>query len=436
MYSASSTIIASTGMTLLASYVYNSAGTLTLDATFRNISGAWKEIGTSGVYLFDSASVPDSARGVIIAHTGSISALSTLTTSNTYGAWSVNPGEVERPEKALPNAAANASGGLPTFGGGAGQINLSAGRVFALDSVGDPIPISSQIAEAVRDVDNSNPTPNSLGANIKDIHTDIESVSATVGSTAGEVQNLTGRLTETRAGYLDNLSAGVVPTATEIAIAVWAAGTRTLSSFGSLVADIWAYATRTLTANPTTGGGAFARTIIATTDGSTALVGAQIRLTSGSSTFHGTSGSDGTVVFSVDAGTYTLSATASGRTYTPSTLVVSASGTTTITLTAVSIPPAADPSQTTAYLTTRDGQGAAKASAVVYFRLKAPAGTADAWDRYDFTATSNGSGSLTVTLARLASYEARLGDRGTWVAFTTTDTSTYALPQILGQYGR
>lgn len=205
---------------------------------------------------------------------------------------------------------------------------------------------------------------------------------------------------------------------------------RSRGGYGYLASEVW------YDRPPSTGGGAFARTIIATTDGTTALVGAQIRLTSGASTFHGTSGSDGSVVFSVDAGTYTLSATASGRTYTPSTLVVSASGTTTITLTAVSIPPAADPSQTTAYLTCRDGQGAAKASAVVYFRLKAPAGTADAWDRYDFSATSNGSGSLTVTLGRLASYEAKLGDRGAWVAFTTTDTSTYALPQILGQYGR
>lgn len=34
----------------------------------------------------------------------------------------------------------------------------------------------------------------------------------------------------------------------DVAAAVWAAGTRTLSSFGTLIADVWAYATRTLTA--------------------------------------------------------------------------------------------------------------------------------------------------------------------------------------------
>jgi hypothetical protein len=99
------------------------------------------------------------------------------------------------------------------------------------------------------------------------------------------VDDLESRLTATRAGYLDNLSAGAValasgvtvttnndktgytastvsdktgyslsvtpPTASDIATAVWAAGTRTLSSFGSLVADIatavWGAVSRTIT---------------------------------------------------------------------------------------------------------------------------------------------------------------------------------------------
>jgi hypothetical protein len=39
-----------------------------------------------------------------------------------------------------------------------------------------------------------------------------------------------------------------LPTAAENATATWASGTRTLTSFGTLVADIWAAATRTLTA--------------------------------------------------------------------------------------------------------------------------------------------------------------------------------------------
>lgn len=38
-----------------------------------------------------------------------------------------------------------------------------------------------------------------------------------------------------------------LPSASAIASAVWASGSRTLTSFGTLVADIWAYASRTLT---------------------------------------------------------------------------------------------------------------------------------------------------------------------------------------------
>jgi hypothetical protein len=99
------------------------------------------------------------------------------------------------------------------------------------------------------------------------------------------VDDLESRLTATRAGYLDNLSAGAValasgvtvttnndktgytastvsdktgyslsvtpPSASDIATAVWAAGTRTLSSFGTLVADVatavWGAVARTIT---------------------------------------------------------------------------------------------------------------------------------------------------------------------------------------------
>jgi len=46
---------------------------------------------------------------------------------------------------------------------------------------------------------------------------------------------------------IGNLDAQVSSRSSHSAAAVWAVGTRTLTSFGSLVADIWAYGTRTLT---------------------------------------------------------------------------------------------------------------------------------------------------------------------------------------------
>jgi hypothetical protein len=142
---------------------------------------------------------------------------------------------------ALPNAAADAAGGLPISDAG------------ALD-------LDTQLATLTN---------------------------GTYGLSAIEtlVDDLESRLTTTRAGYLDNLSAGAValasgvtvttnndktgytastvsdktgyslsvapPTASDIATAVWAAGTRTLSSFGTLIADIatavWGAVARTIT---------------------------------------------------------------------------------------------------------------------------------------------------------------------------------------------
>jgi hypothetical protein len=45
----------------------------------------------------------------------------------------------------------------------------------------------------------------------------------------------------------DKITTNLNATISGIPALVWAAGTRTLSSFGTLVADVWAYATRTLT---------------------------------------------------------------------------------------------------------------------------------------------------------------------------------------------
>ena len=74
-----------------------------------------------------------------------------------------------------------------------------------------------------------------------------------------DVRNVTGNVTGSVGSVTDPVTAGTVsdktgysltttpPTAADIATAVWQAGTRTLSSFGTLVADVWAYATRKLT---------------------------------------------------------------------------------------------------------------------------------------------------------------------------------------------
>lgn len=70
------------------------------------------------------------------------------------------------------------------------------------------------------------------------------------GDTSGTT-TLLSRLTSTRAGYLDNLSAAP-PSAADIAAAVWAAATRTLTTAidnsATIAAAVWSYATgRTIT---------------------------------------------------------------------------------------------------------------------------------------------------------------------------------------------
>ena len=67
---------------------------------------------------------------------------------------------------------------------------------------------------------------------------------------AASEATLQGRLTAGRAGKIDNLDAPVSSRSVHSAADVWAVGTRTLTSFGSLLADVasavWAHAGRTL----------------------------------------------------------------------------------------------------------------------------------------------------------------------------------------------
>lgn len=72
----------------------------------------------------------------------------------------------------------------------------------------------------------------------------LSSASYTVPDNTG-ISTLLSRLTSLRATGLDNLDAAVSSRATPQT--VWEYGTRTLSSFGTLIADIWGYATRSLT---------------------------------------------------------------------------------------------------------------------------------------------------------------------------------------------
>lgn len=187
---------------------------------------------------------------------------------------------------------------------------------------------------------------------------------------------------------------------------------------------------------PGTGNGP--RTVTVTVnDGSNVLQGAAVRLTEGANLYTATTNSSGVATFNVTDATYNVAITKHGYTFDqdpPVTLVVDGNETPTYSMTAQTIPAPAAPEQTNAYLTTRDGTGAAKAGVTLKFRLVNPDGTVDAYERVNFTATSDVNGLLQVALKKSSQYEAKL-DRGEWIPFTTGSDSTFALPEVLGSFG-
>jgi hypothetical protein len=115
------------------------------------------------------------------------------------------------------------------------------------------------------------------------------------------------------------------------------------------------------------------------------------------------------------------------------TINVTTSATFTIAGTALAITPAGSPGQTTAYLTTRDGQGNPLGGVTLTFQLIDPQTATDSYDQTAFTATSDNSALLQVALIKNTRYQARVGG-GAWVSFTTGNGLTYALPEVLGTY--
>jgi hypothetical protein len=188
---------------------------------------------------------------------------------------------------ALPAAAADAAGGLPISDAGALDLDtllstLTNGTygLSAIETLVDELE-SRLTATRAGYLDNLSGGAVALAS----VCTEARLAELAAANIPADIDTLIARLTALRAGYLDNLSAGAValasgvtvttnndktgytastvsdktgyslavtpPTASDIATAVWAAGTRTLSSFGSLVADIatavWGAVSRTIT---------------------------------------------------------------------------------------------------------------------------------------------------------------------------------------------
>lgn len=165
------------------------------------------------------------------------------------------------------------------------------------------------------------------------------------------------------------------------------------------------------------------------------LANAAVRFTIGGASYVVNTSASGPVIIGLDDGTYTVTATKDGYEYYSGTLVVNGNETLVIDVDEIAIPPADDPSYTNAYLVTYDKRGEPEGNVLIYFQLIVGPGDAGK-SHYSraFAEVSESNGSLVVKLLRQAQYKAW---RGTdpdinKVTFTTTDTDTFQLPEILG----
>jgi hypothetical protein len=191
---------------------------------------------------------------------------------------------------------------------------------------------------------------------------------------------------------------------------------------------------------PANGGGAFVVTVTVTaTPGGAAVVGASVRFSVAGGSYTATTDGSGVATFNLDLGTYTLSITKAGLTFAPVSVDVAGATNFPKQMTVVAVSPAADPAQTTGFLTTRDGSGNPQGNVTILFRLVGPVGaTGTAFDGRDFSATSDGNGLLQVALMQSKHYKARHAAKvnSEWVDIPNTGTaSTFQLPEILSATG-
>jgi hypothetical protein len=191
-------------------------------------------------------------------------------------------------------------------------------------------------------------------------------------------------------------------------------------------------------ATPANGGGAFAVTVTVTNiAGGAAIVGASVRMTDASGSYDDVTDGSGVAHFNLNSSSYTLGVFKDGYLYAPTTRVVSGATSLSAAVTQVSITPPSDPAQTTGYTVVRDARGTVKPFTTLYFQLVDSPGTAaNAYDRRNLSAQSDGAGLLQVGLMKSRHYKARFEKQKTWTDIPDTGSaSTFQLPEILSDYG-
>lgn len=183
--------------------------------------------------------------------------------------------------------------------------------------------------------------------------------------------------------------------------------------------------------------GTGARTVtITVTDGTTAIQSAVVRVTKSGQTYSGATNASGVIVFSLDDGTWTLSITAVGFTYTPSTFVVDGTESVSAVMTSSgSITPSTAP-LTTGYWVVYKETGVVDVGAVIELQaVSAPTGAGFVLEDRVRLGTSDANGLVQfVNMFRGARYSVRRSDsnRKTIVTVPSDAGTSVALGNILG----
>ncbi len=181
-----------------------------------------------------------------------------------------------------------------------------------------------------------------------------------------------------------------------------------------------------------TGSGAYTLTI-QVTDGTTALQGATVRLVEGVTSLTGTTNASGIIAFSVDAATWSVAITKDGYQFSPTTKVVSGSGSQTYSMTAVVITAPSDPNKSAVTITCYGTDTEVEAGVTLTIQqTSAPSGDENhAFDGTSWTETSDVDGLVTLTLWRNAGYRIKRGAAKRWIEFTP-NASTYDISSFAG----
>jgi hypothetical protein len=181
-----------------------------------------------------------------------------------------------------------------------------------------------------------------------------------------------------------------------------------------------------------TGSGAYAVTI-SVNDGVAAIEGAQVRLTRGVTTYTAPTRANGQALFSVDAGTWTISITRPGYSFTPIDLVIAGNQAQTYSMSSILIP-TSEPGFITAY-TRCYVDGVLTEGVDVYMQLLDLPGTGREVDGTIDMAVSDANG-VAYFSDRFPSgtYWLRGGRSGAWVRVEMPSSGyTYALPNVVGR---